>query len=157
MADSKFIFGGDDLEQIDRTLDRIIQASDLADPKALPDVQLLMVAFEEKLLSLKAATVAKDDVGGQEGGTNVFVPLGGDAAVEAGESRPRKRRASLVETTSPEQMQDNINNMPVSAIKHKSWSQATREDIKDLAQSYYAALLNSSADVERDIGLWFDR
>ena len=133
MADSRFIFFDNDLELIDGSLDRIMQASDLADPRVLQvaDVQLRVEALEEKLLSLKAA-VAKYDDGGQEGGMNVVVPLG-EAVVATGESMPRKRRASLVAKMNPEKMQDNIDDMPVSAIKHKSWWQATREDIEELA------------------------
>ena len=82
-----------------------------------------------------------------------------ETAVERGKSRlcQRQRRVSLAGTANEAQMQDNMDNMPVSAMKEKGWGQATRKDVVNLVQSFHAALLSFSADVERDIGLWFDR
>ena len=148
--------GFDDFEVIDDALDRL-QAAGPEDPRVLQaaaDVRMKVKALAEKMLSFQPAI--EDE--GQESGGGVIVSLG-EAAVETGKSRLRlrQRRVSLARTANKEQMQDNIDNMPVSVMKEKGWEQANREDIVDLVQSFHAALLNCSADVERDIGLWFDR
>ena len=81
----------------------------------------------------------------------------GKAVVETRESKLRQRRVSLAGSANKKKMQDNMDNMPVSAMKEKGWGQATREDVVDLVESFHAANLKCSADVERDIGLWFQR
>ena len=42
--------------------------------------------------------------------------------------------------------------MPLAAIKAKNWGNANNEDINDLMESFYAALVNCSASVEEDFG-----
>ena len=78
---------------------------------------------------------------------------------ETRETRRAKRRKSLVGTANLEVMKDNIKVMPKSEMKEegKGWDEVNDSSVVDLFESFCAALVNCSADVEKDIGIWFDK
>lgn len=73
------------------------------------------------------------------------------------ENLRRMRRESTVGTMSAEKMRLAIASMPMTAIKRKGFKNASMADLVDLVQSFKAALMNCSTNVDEDIGMWFDR
>ena len=73
--------------------------------------------------------------------------------------RRTKRKMSLMGTANPAFMKENIEGMPESMMKEKGngWVDADKESVEDLADSFHAAIVNSSPNVENDIGIWFDK